>query len=294
MKIDEFWLKMTDDIQCFGRRWIPPQRPRAVVCLVHGFAEHTGSYHFVAERFTEAGIAMMGTDWRGHGRSQGLPGYTPSYEKQTLADVTSLITAARKEFPDIPLFLFGHSMGGGMVLNHILRFPNSDISGVICTSPLLRLPEVKMPSTTQRILLRIAAAIAPKKVRHTRTPDTPYAATLEECVLVRDVAHEKKLRQDPLRNTAITLRMMDSTLRYGQWALDHAAELRKPLLLSHGTGDKVTSSDASAAFAAAAPADLITFKPWPDTYHELHKDINREEVFAFIVHWLDERISSLT
>jgi alpha-beta hydrolase superfamily lysophospholipase len=97
-----------------------PETPKAVVVLVHGLGEHINRYQHVADAFVKAGYAMQAFDLRGHGKSAGQRGHTPTYES-LMDDIADFIADAQKRYPDLPVFFYGHSMGGNHVINYDLR-----------------------------------------------------------------------------------------------------------------------------------------------------------------------------
>lgn len=133
MKHSTFDLKSLDGI-FYAQLWEPESEPRAVVCLAHGYGEHSGRYAHVAAQMNEAGYAFLAFDLRGHGKSHGQRGHTPSYE-HLLNDLALLFAEGARRFPAPrkPLFIYGHSMGGNLVLNYALR-RQPEIAGVIATS----------------------------------------------------------------------------------------------------------------------------------------------------------------
>jgi alpha-beta hydrolase superfamily lysophospholipase len=137
MKHTEFTFETFDRLQLFGQSWQPEEQPRAVVCLIHGIGEHGGRYAHVADALTQAGYTLFALDLRGHGKSTGSRGHTPSYEA-LMNDISSLLEIINKQFPQFPFFLCGHSLGGNLVLNYILR-RQPQFKGVIVTAPWLRL-----------------------------------------------------------------------------------------------------------------------------------------------------------
>src|SRR5882672_4226248 len=132
---EDSWLTR-DGVRLHAVTWTPEARPRSVIGLVHGIGEHVRRYDHVAARMNRAGYAMIGCDLRGHGRSDGHRGDAPSYEA-LMDDIELLARNAGSGFPRVPLFLYGHSMGGNLVLNYVLR-RNPDLAGVVATCPGLK------------------------------------------------------------------------------------------------------------------------------------------------------------
>ncbi|HEY6072724.1 MAG TPA: lysophospholipase [Anaerolineales bacterium] len=266
-----------DGVNIHGLGWEPNQKPRAVVCLVHGLGEHIGRYEHVAKALTWPGYAIFGFDQRGHGRSGGPRGHTPSYET-LMQDIDDLLARARQRYLRLPLFLYGHSMGGNEVINYGLR-RKPDLAGVIATSPYLRLA-FPLPPARER-LARIADRIAPGLTQR---------SGLETAALSHDPRVIDAYIHDPLVHDKITPRLFTGLRDSGEWAIAHAREFPLPLLLMHGSADRLTSPDASREFAHAGGSH-ITLQIWDGCYHELHNEADQEEVFKLMVIWMDARLA---
>lgn len=104
MKTFELNWKTGDRLDIFARGWDPDHQPKAVVGLVHGLGEHTGRYEHVGAAFTQAGYTLLGFDQRGHGKSEGARGHTPSYDA-LMDDIRELLAQAEKRYPGAPRFL---------------------------------------------------------------------------------------------------------------------------------------------------------------------------------------------
>ncbi|MFC4307293.1 alpha/beta hydrolase [Cohnella boryungensis] len=250
--------------------------PKAVVGLIHGMGEHMGRYIHVADMLNAEGYAVMGFDQRGHGRTHGKRGHTPDYEA-LLEGVELLLQEARRKYPGLPLFLFGHSMGGNVTLNYLLR-RQPDIRGAIVTGPWLKL--AFKPPSLQAILGKLIDKIYPAYTNN--RPMVADSLTSDEEMIQRYLT-------DPLGHGQITARFFFGVQNAGLWALKHADRLSVPLLLMHGGDDKVTSLAASKQFAHLA-GDLAEWREWTDFKHELHNEKRREEVFAVIRTWLRKQL----
>src|SRR5690349_10378484 len=147
-----------DGLKIFAQGWEPDARaPKAVICLVHGLGEHTSRYAHVAEAFGRDGYAMFGFDLRGHGRSEGSRGHFSSIEA-VMQDIDLLFEETRKRYPGLPLLLYGHSLGGILVLHYALkRKPN--VKGVIATSPGLHTALENQPA--KLLAAKVLGAVIP-------------------------------------------------------------------------------------------------------------------------------------
>ncbi len=276
MKHSEFEFKTFDGLSLFGQNWQPEDRPRAVVYLVHGIGEHSGRYVHVADSLTQAGYTLISFDLRGHGKSEGPRGHIPSYEG-IMQDISSLLEVTNKKFPQLPLFLYGHSLGGNLVLNYVLR-RQPHLKGVIATAPWLRLA-FEPP----------ASKIALGKMTNCIWPSFSLKSGLDTKALSHDLEVVHTYENDPMVHDHISARMFISFYQAGQWALEHASEFSLPLLLMHGGDDKIISVKASHEFANTKTKNC-TLKIWDGLYHEIHNEPEKEEVFKFLIDWLDREV----
>jgi alpha-beta hydrolase superfamily lysophospholipase len=269
------WNWTQEGVKFFAQGWSPPQT-KGVVCIVHGFNEHSTRYAHVAERLCRAGYAVLTFDEFGHGRTEGKRGHAPSYEAM-LDSVKVILDEAETRFPGVKKFLYGHSMGGGIVTNFVLR-RQPNLAGAVVTGPLFKLGFE--PPAFKVFLARIMKSIYPAFTEK---------ADLNSEAISRDRNEVRKYNEDPFNHGKITAGMFFGFFEAGKWALKHAGELKIPMLLMHGTADKLTSPEGTKEFAANAPKNLVTLKLWEGFYHELHNEPepDRSEVIAYITSWLD-------
>jgi len=276
MKHSEMEWRTKDGLELYARNWETETPPRAVICLVHGLGEHSGRYSHLAAFLTGKGYSLVSFDQRGHGKSQGKQGYTPSYEA-LMEDVDLLMDHAFSLYPETPRILYGHSLGGGLALNYSLR-RKPDIFGVVSTSPWLRL--TKEPPAPLVQLLSAIDSLWP-------------SFSMSNGLDVRDISHDPAVLRayinDPLVHDRITARLCITAYRAGIWALDHAAEFPLPLLIMHGSADLITSPRATEQFARQVPTDC-TLKIWDGLFHETQNEPQNDEVFNYLLDWLNDRI----
>lgn len=275
MKHYEFQWKTSDGVQLYGQGWQPEGEAKAVVSLVHGLGEHSGRYPHMAECLASAGYALVTFDLRGHGKSNGRRGHTPSIEL-LFDDIDHLLDEAARRYPGLPRFLYGHSLGGNLVLNYTLRrLPR--LAGVIATGPWLRLAGTSP-----------AAKLVLGSVMDRVWPSMAFANGLDPQDISRDPAVVSAYIRDPLVHDRLSARLGIGAYRSGAWALEHAREFPLPLLLMHGDSDHITSPEASREFAEQA-GSRCTFKAWEGCYHEIHNEPEQKQVFATLLNWLDNR-----
>lgn len=276
MKHSEFEFKTFDGLSLFGQSWQPEDQSRAVICLVHGMGEHSERYAHVADALTQAGYTLISFDLRGHGKSSGPRGHIPSYEA-LMQDISFLLESANKKFPQLPFFLYGHSLGGNLVLNYVLRY-KPQLKGVIVTGPWLRLA-FEPP----------AFKVTLGKMMNKIWPSFSQSSGLDTKVLSHDPHVVRAYENDPLVHDHISARMFIGIYQAGQWALEHASEFSLPLFLMQGGADKIISVEAGREFAGKIKENC-TLKIWDGLYHEIHNEPEKEEVFKFLIDWLDKKV----
>jgi len=273
MDTTEWTWKSFDGLDMFSCGWVPGGKPRAAIALVHGHGEHIGRFAHVAAAMAAQGYALLAFDLRGHGKSGGPRGHTPSYTA-LMDDVAAFLAQVEGRHPGLPRFLYGHSLGGNLVINYALR-RRPDLRGVVATDPWLKL--AFEPPAVKVALGRMMNGIAPGFTQH---------SNLDTKGLSHDAAVVSAYDNDPLVHDRMSARLFVEIYNSGLWALEHAAEFPLPLLLMHGAADPITSAAASREFAARA-GNKITLKVWPDMYHEIHNEPAKGEVFKVMLDWLD-------
>jgi alpha-beta hydrolase superfamily lysophospholipase len=270
-------FKSQDGLELFAHAFPTNEEPKAVVCIVHGLGEHILRYEHVAAAFNRAGYSVIGYDHRGHGQSDGPRGHIPSYEV-FLDDLTRFRAEVNEYYPGIPHFLYGHSMGGNIVLNHILR-EKPMATGAIVTSPWLKL--AFEPSAIQVFLAKTMNKIYPAFTQD---------SGLETAALSRDPEVVRAYEGDNWVHSKFSARLFLEIYESGLWALEHAGELSIPHLLMHGSADRITSIKASKEFGGKAPADKVALKIWDGFYHELHNEPEKDDVFKAMTDWMDNHV----
>jgi len=268
----EFELTAPDGTSLFAQSWKAVSDAIGTVVIVHGLGEHSGRYAEVAAALGRAGYFVVAFDLRGHGRTGGQRGHVRDYSV-LLDDIDLLIAEASRRIDELPVFLYGHSLGGNLVLNCALgRQPS--IAGLVVASPLLRLAST--PPRWKLMLGRVMSRIGPR---------FSFRSEIDPEDLSHDSAAIRLRKQDPLVHSRVSARLGTQMLDTGSWALDHADRLALPLLLIHGDADALTSPNASAEFARRA-GDNCTFRVWEGMYHELHWETERDTVIQCIIDWL--------
>lgn len=270
----QFSLKTSDGLRLSGFIHPSEMETKAVVAIVHGMGEHAMRYQHVADFFNQQGIAVISLDLRGHGTSEGKKGHTPDYE-MLMNDLDLFLRYAEEQFPSQPLILYGHSMGGNLVLNYLIR-KQKKLAAAIVTAPYLKL--AFEPPAWKVSLGKLTSGILPSLTQPTG---------LETAAISRDPEVVRKYEADPLVHDKITSSFFVNVHFAGPYAIENAQKICIPLLLMHGLEDRLTSPKGTEAFGKNA-SDKCTIKLWPGLYHELHNEPEKEEVLQFELNWLKQ------
>jgi alpha-beta hydrolase superfamily lysophospholipase len=263
-----------DGLPLFCRKWDPATQAIATVVLVHGLGEHSGRYVHVGRYFAEAGFRTIAFDLRGHGRSPGRPVFVKRYV-ELASDVDRFV----EHFGGGPVFLFGHSLGGQLVLWTAQHF-RLKLKGLIVSAPWLELAnapprwQVFAAQKLNRLIpgLRFSTGILPK-------------------TLSRDQAHLDSLEDLDLLHKFVTVRIYLESANAATEIMN-ALEIEFPILFALGDADMVTSSKVAEDYfrRLRAPAKLL--KIYPGLLHELHNETERGQVLADYVEWMKSIIQT--
>lgn len=261
------------------REWLPEGEPRAVVAICHGFAEHSGRYAHVAEYLNQRGYAVVALDLRGHGLSDGPRAYVQSFNEY-LNDLGRFLRLVREKHPGLPVFLLGHSMGGGVAALYVLaRQP--ELAGVILSGPALKMGSEPQP--LGRRVLFAAMSLIPRL----RLPALPAAAVSRDPEVVR--AYE----EDPLVfRGGPTVGLAKAGMRASDRIARDMERFTLPLLIVHGTEDKLVPTAGSQELYERAESTDKTLKLYEGLYHEVLNEPEKLEVLGDLAAWLDERTPS--
>jgi alpha-beta hydrolase superfamily lysophospholipase len=270
----EFNIKLRNGQILKGIIQSPGEHIKSVVILVHGLGEHVQRYLSWAELFKNQGIGFLGVDLPGHGLSEGRRGNIDSF---ALTDemIDILLMTCKRTFPGCPVYIYGHSLGGGIVLNYLIR-RKPKITGAIVTSPWLRLSF--QPPKSKIILASIMKYLIPGLVQ---------PSGLKVAHISHDETVVKEYADDPLVHGKISVSLFVTAMQAGEYSIKHASELTTPVLLLHGSDDMLTSPAGSSEFAGKTK--LAELKIWDGGYHELHNEPFRDEVFSFIMTWINRK-----
>lgn len=266
-------VRTPDGLDLVVRHWPAPGTPRGRLLIVHGLGEHIGRYAHVAAHLGGRGWDVVGYDLRGHGRSPGRRGTVPT-ERAHLDDLAAVHDAVRPG-DGVPFVLLGHSMGG-LVAARFVAEALRPVPALVLSSPALDAALTPL----QRLQLAIGAAVL---------PDLPMGNQLAVDFLSHDPVVVQRYRDDPLVHDRISARLARAILDGGRMVRARAAHWSVPTLLLWAGDDHLVSPAGSAAFAAAAPATVLTAHCFAGLYHEILNERDAGPVYAALDAWLDPR-----
>lgn len=269
-------FKGFDGTQLRMREW-KSANEKAIVILVHGYAEHIDRYEYLGTKLMEAGISMIGYDHRGHGRSGGKRSYINRFTDY-LQDLDIVVSKYRNEAK--PIFIYGHSLGGLIVTRYVIDYQPS-LAGVIMSGAALKVNEDISPMLQK--VSGLVSSILPKV----------KTVTLDSSMISRDPNEVRKYREDPLIYTeGIPARTGAEILAATKSIPGLAQEFTLPVLIMHGGDDQLTEPSASKDFFAACGAEDKELQIYDGLYHEIMNEPERDEVISNFISWISTRISN--
>lgn len=263
------------DNQALHYNYYTTDNNNAIIILVHGLGEHFGRYEPWAKRWNAFNYAVCGFDLPGHGLSYGKRGHFPPLEV-VFDMLEKFIEKVKADFPNKPYILYGHSMGGNIVANYVIE-RNPKLNACILTSPWLELPSD--PPFFQFLLAKIMYKIYPAYGDKTGLNETKISRIPEEV---------EKYKNDPLVHENITPGLFLPLFYKGLKAIKNAKKISLPTYLIHGTADELTSPKGSIKFQQNNPD--ITIKLYEGAYHELHNDLDSQQVLEDMLDWIAAKV----
>ena len=264
-------------VTIFTREWQPAGKPHGVVVISHGLNAHSGLYEWAAQQFTSNGLAVYALDHRGRGRSEGERFFVEKFSDWT-EDLATFIDIVKSREPGLPVFLLGHSAGGVIASGYTLAHQD-EIAGLIVEDIAYQIPALDIALA----ILKGVSKVAPHA----------HVLKLKNEDFSRDPAVVAALNADPLiagekqpSETVAELVRADELLK------KNFQKITLPLLILHGTADKVTKPHGSQEFYEKTGSSDKTLKLYEGHFHDLLADIGKQQVMADIQAWIDAHLGT--
>ena len=272
-----------DRLRLIGRNWpVRNATARAVVLVVHGSGEHGQRYTHMARFFNVHHIVCVNFDWRGHGQSDGERGFAPC-ANALHDDLECIIERIETELhPGVPLVVYSHGTGSVICLAHIVRRPEAArrYHAIVISTPSLCLR--KRPNRLTLFIARAFANLDP----HFRLPVEGNYTN----VYTNDREVVATYRNDPLVHDRWPAATTSIFLELAMLLEKNTVHTPCPLLIQHGGADQITPIAGIRKWTRDRVRGDVQLKEWPENYHELHNDMNKEEILTFVIHWLEEKL----
>jgi alpha-beta hydrolase superfamily lysophospholipase len=264
-------------IRLFYQAWVPDvSRPRAILVNLHGLGDHSSLYPNLASRVPASGIPLYAYDMRGNGRSPGQRAYLSNWQEYR-EDLRAFVLTVTERHPGIPLFLLGNSLGGLVVLEYALQY-SAGLTGVVAAAPPLgKLGVPPLLMALGRVLSRML-------------PRFSLRVGMDLTGLARDPAVVEAVLADPLFHRRGTARLSTEVTAAIERVQTQAASLTVPVLILHGSADRMVLPDGSREFFAKVRSPGSQFKEYPGAYHGLFADLDSEQVIADLLAWIEARL----
>lgn len=308
-----FTFRSSDGTEIFAMKWSPAdsQKPRAAVQLAHGYAEHIGRYAAFAGKLAQAGIVVYGNDHRGHGKTNGNVGEAICFADEAgfdkvVADMRVLTEIIQAENPDIPLFLFGHSMGSLLTRRYIQLY-GDDLAGAVLSGSgvfsngLLRLGTVVAVSEIKRNGRTHPSRLLDKLVFQNFNRGFKPARTDLDW-LSRDPMEVDRFLADPLRGKIGSAGYFHDFFS-GLLAMNDSVNIQAipknlPLHFISGSADPVGGKFGKSIIQACrayqqAGLQEVSYKLYEGARHEILNELNKDEVAQDVIEWINARIEQL-
>jgi alpha-beta hydrolase superfamily lysophospholipase len=261
----------------FYQVWRPAQ-PRAILINLHGLGDHSGLYPNLAAYFPSRGVGLYAYDMRGNGRSPGQRAFVRSW-LEFREDLDAFLTRVRQWEPDLPLFLLGNSLGALVVLDYALQRPAGLLGLIAAAPPLGKLGVPPILMALGRVMSRVV-------------PRFSLRVGMDLTGLARDPAVIEAVLADRYFHRRGTARLSTEVTAAISRVQDGAASLTVPLLILHGSADRMVLPDGSREFIAKVRHPDQELREYPDGYHGLFADLNALEVLADVERWIEARLSA--
>lgn len=259
--------------QLYQRSW-NVAKPKAVVLIVHGLAEHSERYEEIGSYLSRNSYAVMSIDLPGHGRSSGTPGHIDRFSNFRDA-VRYLYKSAEKKYPNTIIFLLGHSMGAlistQFLLDHQQLFKGALLSGAAIETP-------QAPPDWQVSIIKLISKIVPKL----------GLIQLDAKGISQDQEVVNKYMDDPLIfKGKLSARFLVEMFNTMQDCKTRVKKIKLPILIMHGSDDQITSPEGSRFLYEHISSQDKTLKIYDGLLHEIFNEPNADSIYSDVVTWLN-------
>jgi acylglycerol lipase len=277
MKHKEGSFKGYQGLKLYYQYWLPDKKPKAVLLVAHGLAEHSGRYKNLVDYFVPKGYAVYALDHRGHGKSEGTRSYVDNFNDY-LIDLKTFFDMVRRENKGAKIFLFGHSLGGTIATAYAVEHQD-ELAGLMVSGSSL-LPAASI-SPALLAMAGVVSALLPKM----------GVTLLDASGISRDKAVVDAYINDPLVfRGKIPARTGAELARMWKQLPEQMPGIKLPILIMHGFADPLTNPGGSKLLFERVGSKDKTLKLYENCYHEICNEPEREQVFIDMETWLNKHL----
>lgn len=270
------YAKLPHGLVYFYQHWLP-DRPDALVVIVHGLGDHIGRYQEFVSRLTQKNYACALFDQRGHGKSEGRRGHVARFE-EWVGDLASFVQFSQMSVPaDTPLFLVGMSLGALIGVNYVLTH-HIPLAGMIFLSAAIR-PTVKIPEWKKKMARRLAKFF----------PSTSISNGVRFEDITGDEFQIKQLKEDAFFHRRLSISAGMEIERNLELVMAMPHRIHIPALMLAGLEDKICDPEGTRQFASRLSSQDKECHLYPGMRHDLLHDVGCKAVMDEIEGWIGKR-----
>ncbi len=275
----ENYFPIEADREIFYQTW-PCEKPKAVIFLTHGIGEHSGGYDNFANALAKNKIKVFAWDLRGHGRSSGQRGYVSNF-KEHCTDFKKIFKffKNKEEYSSLPIFLFGHSMGGAVVLRSYIEQKPKTIHGLCLSSPALGIKQ--KPSPAKESLAQFANKYLPR-------------LTLSNDVIYENLSQIPEqlefYRTDSLRHNKINARTYSGMLESFDIIFNKSSKIKLPILFQVSENDKIVDAEKTQELHKLIESETNKLILYSNSEHEVFNDIEQEQAIKDLTLFINQTL----
>lgn len=276
---EEGSFKNADGKKIFTKYWKPSdKKPRALVFICHGYGEHCSRYERLGNALAEQGYLAFSQDHVGHGQSEGERVQISDFSFY-VRDVFKHIDQVTADNTGIPIFMFGHSMGGTIAVLSVMERPYF-FAGAIFSAPSIKAEANPCTVCVGRIVSWIM-------------PSYQIRPPIDPSLLSQDPTQVEKYANDSLNwHEGMKVRWVGAILDAMNEIQRNLSKLTTSYLLVHGDGDQLVKIDGSRYLHENSPSNDKTFKVYKNGRHELLNEVEQTAsvVYMDILDWIQQKL----
>jgi alpha-beta hydrolase superfamily lysophospholipase len=277
MKHTEGYFEGVRSTKTYYQAWLPDEEPKAVLLVVHGMGEHSGRYRNVANHFAPRGYAVYAFDLPGHGKTEGPRTYIEHFcdFSDNLQTFYQMVTGWQ---PGKPIFLLGHSMGGGIAAYYLLDHQD-DFAGAILSAPTIKVGDKVTNGTI--FMAKVLSKLAPKAGVMAVDPEG----------VSKDPAVVQAYIHDPLVHHGKVTARLGAELLTGMMRITaEVGKISLPFIVVQGGDDVLVDPvGAKMLYEQASSADK-TIRFYEGLHHEVFNEPEREIALQDVGNWLEAHL----